>query len=735
MMRLGTPWLLVFLLMASTAVAQLLPVSPSGPRTVLRGALVDAAAGVPLVRARVDVISAAQLVGTVMTDEGGEFSASVPANRNLSIRVVKAGYAVVRHQVRPEQLNGVEPLVVQVSRGAVINGRVVTAAGEMPPMTAVMLRPLSDAGVPDGENSQSLQTDERGEFRFGGLPAGRYILESSSSLAARGPARGVVIELAAGAEAGVDVVFIPGDEVAPLPLPEGGGSTIRGTVTTMRGVPLADARVFARQNGGRGSATTDMTGRFAISGLSPGPATISATKRGYIALVSGPLQVPTVTVESGRDVDNVSLVLVRASVVTGTVVDERGEPLQDAGVQLLRVRRSAAGLVAIRDQVVPLRTDDRGQFRMSYITPGEYLLTATLPPAGVDAIAGPRTAYVPAFYPDTHDVASAAPIRIGHEDDIAGVVLTVRRVPVLRVAGVVANSEGSTFIGTVRLVPRSSGLVAPEARAVRPNDAGEFVFGDVTPGDYVVQAFASSVPSGPEFASMPITVVDRDPEPVRMRTSTGSSLSGRLVLEGGAGELLWGYSFSSTPMDRSVSTPASSSSSAPMGDGETFTFRGLTGLTRLNLWSNDANWYLKSILINGFDAADVPFDFGFDGREYNDVEVVFSRAAASLTGRATDDRARPIADYAVYVFATDRDKWVAGSRWLKVVRPGADGTFKATALPPGDYWVAAVDLAEAASAAADWIDSDRLDGLALRATRVALGEQQSSDVTLRMVRP
>jgi hypothetical protein len=48
--------------------------------------------------------------------------------------------------------------------------------------------------------------------------------------------------------------------------------------------------------------------------------------------------------------------------------------------------------------------------------------------------------------------------------------------------------------------------------------------------------------------------------------------------------------------------------------------------------------------------------------------------------------------------------------------------------------VVAVDLAEAASAATDWLDSDLLEGLALRATRVALGERQSSDVTLRLTR-
>jgi hypothetical protein len=739
MNRIGSFALVVFLLTASTAATQSPPVSPSGPRAVLRGVILEAGTGAALVRARVDVTSAAVLVGTVITDERGEFSVPVPISGTLAVRIVKAGYGALKQTVRPEHLKGVEPLVVRVARSAAINGRVVTTTGERPWASLVMLRPLSDAGIPIREDVQTAEADERGEFRFGGLPAGRYNIESSTNLAASGPVRGAVVDLTPGADVNVDVVFIPGNDfIPPLPAPDGDGSTIRGTVSTADGAPLAGVRVIAGQKGGAGSATTDITGRFAIAGLSPGPVTVTASKAGYVGSnygqQAGPRQVPTATVYAGRDVDNVSLVLLRSSVVTGTVVDEHGEPLQDAGVQLLRVRRSAAGLVAMREQYGPTpRTDDRGQFKVSIVTPGDYILAATLPPEAFDPVAGPRMAYVPAYYPDTHDVARAAPIRIGREEEIAGILLTMRRVPVLRVTGSVANSEGSSFTGTVRLVPRSIGLTVPEARAIRPDANGEFVFADVTAGDYVIQAFASSVSPGPQFASTPITLVDRDPEPVRLRTAPGSSLSGRFVLEGAGAESLWGYSVSAVGLDVSVSTPATSSHGGPVADGEPFALSGLSGSTRLRVWSDDASWYLKSVLINGFEAADAPFDFGSDGRAYTDVDVVFSRGGATVAGRATDDRAAPVREYAVYVFATDRDKWIRGSRWVRLARADADGSFKVVSLPPGEYWVAAVDHANAARAETDWVDLELFEMLALRATRVTLGERQSSDITLRVI--
>jgi hypothetical protein len=172
---------------------------------------------------------------------------------------------------------------------------------------------------------------------------------------------------------------------------------------------------------------------------------------------------------------------------------------------------------------------------------------------------------------------------------------------------------------------------------------------------------------------------------------------------------------------------------SPISTGEPFTLSALAGETRLRFWTDDENWYLKSILINGFDIADTPFDFGFDGRDYSDVEVVFSRLGASIAGRATDERAAPVRDYAVLVFSTDRDKWVVGSRWVKLARSSADGVFKVPALPPGDYWVAAIDRVDATPAAADWVDAELLTMLSSRATRVTLGERQSHTATLRLV--
>jgi protocatechuate 3,4-dioxygenase beta subunit len=505
-------------------------------------------------------------------------------------------------------------------------------------------------------------------------------------------------------------------------------------VLTTTGEPVADATVAATRTGSGRTARTDATGRFTLQGLTPGSYTVRATKRGFVPSEHGrlgdDLPAAPVVVEADKDVEGITIALPRTSVVTGTVVDEHGDPFQDVGVQLLRVRSSATGLVGLRDQgVFTQRTDDRGQFRLANVDVGDYIVSASLPPETAAGAAGPRMAYAPVYFPETSDATTATPLRVGRAEEIHGIFMTMRRVPVARVAGTVHSSDGSPFSGTLRLTSRQS---LSEARVVHPDPDGAFAFDTVTAGEYLLQAIVGTGPSGPEFATRALTVSDRDPEPIVLRTSPGSTIRGRFVLEGDADGTMWGYTASAVPDERAWAPGSSSNLGSPVRNGDAFALNGLAGPARLQIASEDENWYLKSIVIDGFDAADRPFDFGFGGRAYTDVEVTFSRLGASITGTATDARAMPVRDYAVYVFPTDRDGWFANSRRVRLARAGADGSFRVKALPPGDYWIAAVERIDSTQRAGNW-DQDLFDTLSTRAARVTIGESETRTLTLRLV--
>jgi len=166
---------------------------------------------------------------------------------------------------------------------------------------------------------------------------------------------------------------------------------------------------------------------------------------------------------------------------------------------------------------------------------------------------------------------------------------------------------------------------------------------------------------------------------------------------------------------------------------QTFEYRGVFGPNFLTAEPKNPDWFVKSITYQGQDPTDSAFDFG-STETFRDVEVVVSSAGAGIRGGATDDRATAIRDFAVVIFPTDRSKWTIRSRWMRTAASNQEGTFRVTGLVPGDYWVVAVDRLDGSDIAGDLQSPDVLDALAARALRITLGEGQSRDVTLRLVR-
>jgi hypothetical protein len=165
----------------------------------------------------------------------------------------------------------------------------------------------------------------------------------------------------------------------------------------------------------------------------------------------------------------------------------------------------------------------------------------------------------------------------------------------------------------------------------------------------------------------------------------------------------------------------------------TFRVSGLFGPTRFFVGGSGVEWYLKSLVIDGVDVTDSPVDFGVTTQTVQGVEAVVSDAGGTIAGHVTDARSIPVANYSVIVFSTDRTKWFANSRFLKFGRPSQDGGFEVIGLPPGEYWVAAVDTIEGSQNFGEWQKPEVLESLAPRATRVVLAERERYMTVLRLI--
>jgi hypothetical protein len=86
-------------------------------------------------------------------------------------------------------------------------------------------------------------------------------------------------------------------------------------------------------------------------------------------------------------------------------------------------------------------------------------------------------------------------------------------------------------------------------------------------------------------------------------------------------------------------------------------------------------------------------------------------------------------DYTAVVFAQDKEKWIGNSRYQSAGRPDQDGRFKITGLPPGEYYVVAVDRLEQGQSG----DPDFLERARSRAVSLTLREGETKTLELSLI--
>jgi protocatechuate 3,4-dioxygenase beta subunit len=332
------------------------------------------------------------------------------------------------------------------------------------------------------------------------------------------------------------------DAVGQTPV---GTGTISGSVVTAgSGSPVRRARVSltgAELRGGR-FVLTDDAGHFTFLALPAGRFNLSASKVGYISLAFGASQPgrPGTPIQlfDGQQIDRVTLTLPRGGVITGTVLDEHGEPTPGTPVRAMRVvTENGERRLRMMGQD---QSDDRGIYRIYQLQPGEYIVSATprnigqtdisvalaaemqsaiqqvggganatfsitLPAGEVsDRVAvlqqqlaqandAPNVAYAPVYYPGAMSVSTASAIPLAAGEERSGIDFQLQLVRTARVEGSVVNPDGTIPTGVqVALSDRGSGLDVPGIgmNMSRVGPDGHFSFSTVAPGQYTLEARA-----------------------------------------------------------------------------------------------------------------------------------------------------------------------------------------------------------------------------------------------------
>src|SRR5213594_1556278 len=278
--------------------------------------------------------------------------------------------------------------------------------------------------------------------------------------------------------------------------------------------PIARARVTVLRTAGPGGApppvgppqttppvTTDSQGHFVLRDLDPGSYSLTAQRNGFARQAYGerapgrpgtPLNIVT-----GQALKDVVFRLVPAGTVSGRVTDATGEPIAGITITIARFTYDPTGKRTFQ-MVNSARSDDRGEYRMYWITPGRYYVNAgpapTTPlfrfPSDNEII---EPGYVLTWYPGAADESSAVPIELQPGAELSTVDFNLTRQPLFRIRGRVFDARTGQVPRNpgVSVYPRNpaGGFLINTRSSANYNPAnGTFEIRDVAPGSYWVSA-------------------------------------------------------------------------------------------------------------------------------------------------------------------------------------------------------------------------------------------------------
>ena len=549
-----------------------------------------------------------------------------------------------------------------------------------------------------------------------------------------------------------------------------GTATISGVVRSAdsAGTPVRLARVMLTSaEGGAHSetATTDGQGRFTFRRLPAGRYTIRATKRAWLDANFGASRlgrpgVP-IAIKDGQVVADLQIRMTRGAVIAGHIRDENGEPQPGVQVRVLRFVTSNGNRALERPTGGNMNdpiTDDEGAYRFFGLSPGEYLVVASLRLSQSSGLGGTElrtgasdakqpSTNAPIFFPGTTDMSAASTIRLGAGEERLGVNIPFQYLPAAKVTGTVTMATGlpppvageRSRNAECRMTPEGFEdlLREPLAASVASVPAdGRIIFSGVPPGRYTVvcAAGAPSGSGGPNLLGWGETsvVVSGEDQHITLVLGPAGSLGGRVVFEG----------TTPPPADLAVAINVTRRGfgkarllrpdfdTSPRNDS-TFLFRDVvSGLQVISATPRGAVgnvWSLKSVKQGDRDLHDQPLTVATSD-EISDIVITFTDKPSELAGRLEDASGRPVTDFFIIAFTTERGRWTPTTRRIQTTRPGSDGAFSIKALPAGEYFLAALTDVEPG----EWLSPAFLDQIVPAAVKVSITDGAKTTQSLRV---
>lgn len=509
------------------------------------------------------------------------------------------------------------------------------------------------------------------------------------------------------------------------------GRPLRRALVQLQGVNLAEGRF----------TSTDDHGSYVLDRLPAGTFTIAVTKGSYVPVGTGmswSFDAPRIVeIAGGQRIRNLDFRLVRGGVIAGRVTDEFGEPVPNIGVRALRIHwMDGRRMLVPGGPFFSRETDDRGQYRIFGLMPGDYYVSASaLDRQGGHMMAAGQTPEIDGalrtYFPGAVRLEDAQRVRVGPGLDALSVNFALDSARPLSISGTIVDSRGQTPGPHVWIAAEHSMDILGSGSGSQINPDGSFTIANMSPGDYILTVNVGEEEG--ESAEVPVSLTSDDITGLAVVTSPPVPISGQLLFETEPARPVGPQQF----RFEAVTAPWSSLAQRARGhfgtkDDWTFETRAHRGPVLIRTEGLPDPWVLKAVLQNGVDVTDTGIDIS--RREpVQGVQIVLSSRPSTVSGTVTDERGRRITTYGgVLVFADDASRWGPFSRYMHLGVPNQNGRYSAGPIPPGHYLAVAVPRLDSERIG----DPEYLEQLRGYATAFEIrdGEKRTLDLPLVAIR-
>lgn len=511
-------------------------------------------------------------------------------------------------------------------------------------------------------------------------------------------------------------------------------TSISGTVTRAdTHLPLKNAQVTikGREEGGTESAegeeiesaqgyqsttSTDEKGHFEFADLAPSTYYLRAAHTGMVMKGAQSGNTQLIRLQAGRS-QNLSLIMLPGGAITGRVLNEEGEPMQNVSVAAMRYVYTIAGRRLT--EAKRATSDDKGEYRLFSLKPGSYLLMADTTRSSFEegsvsmalgthqragAAKQDQKIYAPTYYQNESSPEQASTIVLKPGDE------TQANFALVRIAGhhisgkisgvATPKSADKPEQSGCFVMARRPGSPFPVAYALVVDKDSTFDLGPIVPGKYTISAVQSES-EGTVTGSRDVVLSSTDVTGVNLSLHAGSTQIRGVIRAEGDSKLDYSKLFV-VFMPVADTDPESVDIGEGFGNGAGSAEVAKDGSFKLDVEpstkayqvvlsarsSGLEDWFTNKILFAGKDV--VESGLKITDAEQRTVEVVVSDKGAMIEGTVLDGEKKPFPNAEVIALPSDPK---LRRRYALLQKTTADqqGHFKLRGVRPGEYIALALE--------------------------------------------